>query len=108
MYFTAWPTRYETPAASAEEKTAEVDLMRFVGRYFPETSAQFVRRTSGVMGISRDGLPLVGALPHLPQVFFIVGFAAAGLSLAFAAADLLAGLVLRGAEPDVFSARRLE
>jgi glycine/D-amino acid oxidase-like deaminating enzyme len=108
LFFMAWPTRYETPAASAEERTAEVDLMRFVGRYFPETSARFARRTSSVMGISRDGLPLIGALPHLPQVFFVVGFAASGMSLAFAAADLLAGLVLRGAEPDVFSARRLE
>jgi glycine/D-amino acid oxidase-like deaminating enzyme len=60
------------------------------------------------MGISRDGLPVIGALPHLPQVFFAVGFAGYGLGLAFAAADLLTGLIVRGAEPPLLSARRLE
>jgi gamma-glutamylputrescine oxidase len=108
LFFTVWPTRYETPAADAEEGSTEVDLMRFVGRHFPEATGQFVQRESSVMGISRDGLPLIGALPHLPQVFFAVGFPGSGLGLAFAAANLLTGLILRGAEPDLFSARRLE
>lgn len=108
LLFTAWPTRYETPAAGPNDESAEIDLMRFVGRYFPEAANQFVYRESSVMGISRDGLPLIGALPHLQQVFFAVGFAGFGLGLAFAAADLLTGLIVRGAEPDLLSARRLE
>jgi glycine/D-amino acid oxidase-like deaminating enzyme len=108
LLFTAWPRHYETPAAGPTDTSVEIDLMRLVGRHFPEAANQFVRRESSVMGISRDGLPLIGALPHLPQVFFAVGFAGTGINLAFAAADLLTGLIVRGAEPDLLNARRLE
>jgi glycine/D-amino acid oxidase-like deaminating enzyme len=108
LRFTACTAQYETPAAGPEDERVEVDMMRFVGRHFPEAGGQFARRESSIMGASRDALPLIGALPHLPQVFFAVGFAGYGLSLAFAAADLLTGLIVRGAEPSPLSARRLE
>jgi gamma-glutamylputrescine oxidase len=108
LLFTAWRAEYETPATGPGDESAEIDLMRFVGRHFPEAVNRFAHRSSGVMGTSRDGLPLVGALPHLQQVFFAVGFASCGLSLTFAAADLLTGLIARGAEPALLSARRLE
>ena len=108
ILFAAWSKTYETPATGPNDDNTEIDLMRFIGRHFPEARNQFVRRESSVMGISRDGLPLIGALPHLPQVFFAVGFAGYGLGLTFAAADLLTGLIVRGAEPPLLSARRLE
>jgi glycine/D-amino acid oxidase-like deaminating enzyme len=108
LLFNAWPVRYETPAAGADDKSAEIDLLRFVGRHFPEATNRLAWRGSSVVGSSQDGLPLIGALPHLPQVFFAVGLADCGLSLAFAAADLLSGLIVRGAEPALLSARRLE
>jgi len=108
LLFTAWSAEYETPTAGPREENTEIDLMRFVGRYFPQATHQLARRESSVMGFSRDGLPLIGALPHLPQVFFAVGFAGYGLSLVFAAAELLTGLIVRGAEPALLSARRLE
>ena len=108
LLFNAWPVRYETPAAGPDEKRAEIDLLRFVGRHFPEAADRLSWHGSSVVGSSRDGLPLIGALPHLPQVFFAVGLAGYGLSLAFAAADLLSGLIVRGAEPALLSARRLE
>jgi glycine/D-amino acid oxidase-like deaminating enzyme len=108
LRFTAWTAQYEAPAAGPKDEGMEVDLMRFVGRHFPEAAGQFAQRESTIMGASRDGLPLIGALPHLPQVFFAVGFAGYGVSLAFAAADLLTGLIVRGAEPPQLSARRLE
>ena len=82
--------------------------MRFVGRHFSEISGQFTHRWSSVIGASRDGLPLLGALPHLPQVFFAVGFAGYGMGLTFAAANLLTGFIERGTEPTLLSARRLE
>lgn len=107
LLFTVWRPQYETPAAGPDDEGGEIDLMRFVGRHFPEAVDQFAHRWSSVMGASRDGLPLIGALPHLPQVFFAVGFAA-GLSLTFAAADLLTGLIIRGADSPWLSARRLE
>jgi glycine/D-amino acid oxidase-like deaminating enzyme len=108
LLFAAWSEKYETPATGPNENTTEINLMRFIGRHFPEARNQFTRRESSVMGFSRDGLPVIGALPHLPQVFFAVGFAGYGLGLAFAAADLLTGLIVRGAEPPLLSARRLE
>jgi len=108
ILFTAWRPEYETPAAGPGDDSAEVDLMRFVGRYFPEAVKQLAQRGSAITGVSRDGLPLLGALPHLPQVFFAVGFGGDGVSLAFAAADLLTGLILGGADPEILSARRLE
>ncbi len=108
LLLSIWPERYETPASGPDERSAEIDLMQFAGQYFPQTAQQFSQRWSSVAGITPDGLPLLGALPHLPQVFFAVGFADAGLSLALTAADLLAGLIVRGAEPELLSARRLE
>jgi gamma-glutamylputrescine oxidase len=108
LLFTAWRPQYETPATGPSDESAEIDLMRFVGRYFPEATDQFAHRWSSILGASHDGLPLIGALPHLSQVFFAVGFAGYGMSLAFAATDLLTGLIVRGAEPTLLSARRLE
>jgi len=108
LMFTAWQPEYQTPAATPRDASIEVDLMRFIGRYFPRAARHLAHRGSGVIGVPRDGLPLLGALPHLPQVFFAVGFGGQGLSLAFAAADLLIGLILGGAEPELFSARRME
>jgi glycine/D-amino acid oxidase-like deaminating enzyme len=108
LRFSVWPRDYRTPAAGPHDESYEVDLMRFVGRHFPEATERFARRESSVMGVSRDALPVIGALPDLPQVFFAVGFAGYGLSLAFAAADLLTTFIVRGAEPELLSARRLE
>ena len=96
------------PAASPDDKGTEVELMRFVGRYFPEAVPHLAGRHSRMTGVSRDGLPIIGALPHLPQVFFAVGLGHYGLSLSFAMADLLTSLIVRGAEPALLSARRLE
>jgi glycine/D-amino acid oxidase-like deaminating enzyme len=108
LLFTAWRPDYAAPAAGPDDVGAEVDLMRFVGRHFPEVANQFSHRWSSVIGASRDGLPLLGALPHLPQVFFALGLAGYGLGLAFASADLLSGLIVRGAALPLLSAQRLE
>jgi gamma-glutamylputrescine oxidase len=108
LLFTAWRPEYAAPAAGPDDAGAEVDLMRFVGRHFPEVANQFTHRWSSVIGASRDGLPLLGALPHLPQVFFAVGLAGYGLGLAFASADLLSDLIVRGAALPWLSAQRLE
>ena len=108
LYFTACQPHYEMPAASPDDKGTEVELMRFVGRYFPEAVPHLAGRHSRMTGVSRDGLPIIGALPHLPQVFFAVGLGHYGLSLSFAVADLLTSLIVRGAEPALLSARRLE
>lgn len=47
------------------------------GRSYP-----VVARWAGIMGFSPDGLPLVGAVPNEPGLFFCGGFTGHGMSLA--------------------------
>ena len=46
------------------------------------------------MGLTPDGLPLVGQLPEMGQVHFAVGFGGRGLAWAFVVAERLTKLVL--------------
>ena len=82
-------------------------LIRFVSRHFPEVETHNASHWSGTMGFTPDGLPLVGALPDLPQVYFAVGFGGRGLTWAFVTAEWLVGLMLHGADPGILSAARL-
>ena len=66
-----------------------------------------VSRSSGVMGLAPDGLPLVGALPDLPRAYFAVGLGGRGLAWAFVVAERLVELALHDADPGLFSAVRL-
>ncbi len=82
-------------------------LVRFASCYFPEIDTSSVSRWSGVMGFTPDGLPLVGRLPDLPQVYFAVGFGGRGLAWAFVVAERLVELMLHDTNPGVLSAARL-
>ena len=82
-------------------------LVRFASRHFPEVETHNVRRWSGVMGFTPDGLPLVGRLPGLPPVYFGVGFGGRGLAWAFVVADRLVELMLHDADPGILAAERL-
>lgn len=108
LLFSAWRSEYQMPATSVRDQGIEVELMQFIGHYFPEASNRLNRRRSNVTAFARDNLPLIGALPHLPQVFFAAGFGAYGLGLAFTVADALTNLIVRGAEHALLSAQRLE
>lgn len=81
-------------------------LARFAARYFPEMDARGIRRWSGIMGFTPDGLPLVGRLPNLPQVYFAVGFGGRGLAWAFVVAERLVELMREGTEPGILAAKR--
>lgn len=82
-------------------------LIRFASRYFPEVQMHRVHRWSGIMGFTPDGLPLVGQLPDLPQVYFAVGFGGRGLTWAFAVAERLVAWMLHDTAPGILSAARL-
>lgn len=82
-------------------------LARFAVRHFPEVEIRAAARRSGTMGFTPDGLPLVGSLPDLPQVYFAVGLGGRGLAWAFVAADRLVELMLHDTDPGVLSAARL-
>jgi glycine/D-amino acid oxidase-like deaminating enzyme len=71
LVFTAWSRQYEIAAAGPDDNSSEVDLMRFVGQHFPEARREFAS-ASPSSGMSADGLPLIGALPLLPQVFLLL------------------------------------
>jgi hypothetical protein len=82
--------------------------MDLTSGHFPEVDLNGLDRWSEVMGFTSDGLPLLGALPGLPQAYFAVGFGGRGLSWAFVAAERLVEAMLNDADLGLLSADRLE
>lgn len=82
-------------------------LARFIERYFPEAKGRIARRHSGIIGLTADGVPIIGRLPDLPQVVFAVGFGAWGLSWAFVAAERLVDWMVQGGEVGLLSVERV-
>ena len=102
----AWRNR---DLSSPENEDREEDaLAHLVSRHFPEVRVDDVQRESGVMGFTPDGLPLLGSLPDLPQVYFAVGFGGRGLAWAFTVAERLVDAMLHNADVGFLSAERLE
>lgn len=82
-------------------------LEEFIRHHIPKVSkAKITHRWSGIMGFSADGNPLVGSLPNDPQSFFVGGFTAHGLGLAFHCAKVLADLVFGNEIPKFISGKR--
>lgn len=83
-------------------------LEEFLATHLPKMKgAAITHRWSGIMGFSIDGNPIVGSLPEDPQSFFVGGFTAHGLGLAFHSGKMLADLVFGNAIPKFISAKRL-
>jgi gamma-glutamylputrescine oxidase len=94
---------------TTEDKiTAQVQgaLEAYLSKRFPDVNAPIERRWAGIMGFSPDGLPLVGRLPHMPNVGFAVGFTGHGLSLGAATAERAVEVLLHGGDAGVISAGR--
>ncbi len=96
--------RRDSPASRELCQDRVMDVM---SSRFPELDLKGADRWSEVMAFTSDGLPLLGRLPGLPQVYFAVGFGGRGLSWAFVAADRLVNAMLRDTELGLLSARRL-
>lgn len=79
-----------------------------VSRHFPEVDLGGVDRRTEVMGFTPDGLPLLGRVPGLPQVYFAVGFGGRGLSWAFVAGERLVDAMLHDADLGLLSTERFE
>jgi len=103
----SWRRPGQDAGRSGPSESVRAGLSRFIGRYFPEAQKHIASRRAGVMGLTPDGLPIIGSLPYLPQVAFAIGFGGWGLAWAFVAAERLAALVLEGAEPGLLAADRL-
>jgi glycine/D-amino acid oxidase-like deaminating enzyme len=92
----------------ADEITAGVQegIEEFLHEAWPSLRAvPITHRWSGVMGFSKNGLPMVGMMPSRPRVGFAVGFTGHGLGFAFAAARRMVD-VLSGGSAGIFSRGR--
>jgi glycine/D-amino acid oxidase-like deaminating enzyme len=83
-----------------DERPTEA-VQRHLDAYLPSLglTAAVTHRWAGVMGFTRDGLPLVGAVPGAPGVHVCAGYSGHGMGFAFNCARLLADSILGGAPP---------
>ena len=96
--------------ANAEETTPHLQagLLGWVGAHFPELAdVRVTHRWAGIMGFTPDGMPLVGRLPDLEEVYYCVGFNGGGMSMGPVAARRAVRLMTAGASPGVFDGGRL-
>ncbi|HLT17895.1 MAG TPA: FAD-binding oxidoreductase [Thermomicrobiales bacterium] len=94
----------------ADETTPHLQagLERWAGEHFPELNdLRVTHRWAGIMGFTPDGLPLVGRLPDLDEVYYCVGFNGGGMSMGPVAARRAVALMTEGASPGVFDGDRL-
>jgi gamma-glutamylputrescine oxidase len=107
-----WRHHFREAEVGYEDRTThdvQSGLEGFIERYFPEAKgARITHRWAGTMGFSADGIPLVGCLPDMPQVYFAVGFTGHGLGFGLATAERLAAHMLFGHPLDWLDARRLD
>jgi len=82
-------------------------LYEFVSTHLPQfKNSRVTHRWSGIMGFSKDGEPMVGAIPDDPQVFFAGGYTAHGIGLGFHTGKRLVDVVFGREIPRWLSARR--
>ncbi|MCS7080764.1 MAG: FAD-binding oxidoreductase [Chloracidobacterium sp.] len=93
----------ETPTAAVQSF-----LESFRDRHFPELANVPVEyRWAGVMGFTRDGLPLMGSLPGYEQAWFTIACHGHGMGFSLEAGRLAARMVIDGDPPPLFDVRRL-
>lgn len=73
------------------------NLYDFLMRAYPELNGiRIKKRWSGIMGFTCDGFPIVGPIPHLPQVYAMCGMNAHGMGLSFALGKMVSELMIKG------------
>lgn len=83
-------------------------LQTYLRDRFPDIAGTNIDfRWSGLMAFTPDGLPVIGELPPLPNVFYAVGCNAHGLGYSLSLSKLLTEVALDGAMPGVFGGGRL-
>ena len=99
----------DTEVGYSDEITDEIQtaLEKFIKDHLPKLKeAKITHRWSGIMGFSSDGSPMIGSLPTDPQIYYIGGFTAHGLGLAFHSAKCLVDLINGADIPKWISGRR--
>ncbi|MCK6524017.1 FAD-binding oxidoreductase [Myxococcota bacterium] len=74
-------------------------MTQFVESWVPGEQVQVTHRWSGIMGFSRDGLPMVGPAPGTPGAVVGAGFTGHGFGFGFLAGAALTRLILDGQHP---------
>ncbi|MBK26761.1 MAG: FAD-dependent oxidoreductase [Halobacteriovorax sp.] len=98
----------ETGYSDQTTDTIQSALEEFLQTHIPAVrKAKITHRWSGIMGFSVDGQPMVGALPTDPQLYFVGGFTAHGVGLAFNSGKTLVDAMFGRKVPDWISAKRL-
>lgn len=98
----------ETGYSDQTTETIQKALEEFLQTHIPPVrKAKITHRWSGIMGFSVDGQPMVGALPTDPQLYFVGGFTAHGVGLAFNAGKTLVDAMFDRPVPAWISAKRL-
>ena len=94
----------------SDQVTDEIQeaLHEFVKEFIPQFKDKKVtHRWAGIMGFSKDSMPIIGNLPNNQGVYFLGGFTAHGLGLAFHSAKKLSEMILEGKQlPEWISAKR--
>lgn len=73
------------------------NLLGYVRKHFPIlTPHDFPHSWTGIMAGTKDGLPLLGALPGQPGAFALLGFNGYGLSFAYLGGEVLSQQILGG------------
>lgn len=82
-------------------------LHDFVKTYLPKLQqAKVTHRWGGVMGFSKDGEPMLGAIPEDPMIFFAGGYTGHGIGLAFNTGKTLVDSIFGREIPSWISAKR--
>lgn len=83
-------------------------MTEFLHRFSALREVPVTHRWSGTMGFSRDGLPMVGAVPGSPGALVAAGFTGHGFGFAWVCGRALAEMVLDGRSEvaELFPARR--
>lgn len=88
-------------------KPVQNALLSYLKDRFPDVAGVPIDyRWSGLMGITADGLPLVGESEQIPGLFFAVAFNGHGLGYGLKMSKLMVEMALDGAEPGVFDVSR--
>jgi len=84
-------------------------MTAFLNRFEALRDIEITHRWAGIMGFSRDGLPLVGPAPGAPGALAAVGFTGHGFGFAWQAGEALATVALEGSHPfaNLMSPRRM-
>jgi glycine/D-amino acid oxidase-like deaminating enzyme len=71
---------------------------------------EITSRWAGIMGFSRDSLPIVGPMPGWPALFLAVGFTGHGFGFSVHAGKVMAELITTGNSPwaSLLAPRRLD